>query len=261
MRVIIIIIIANAVLLLIPSAATKQALALPPPLSNYGKHVSCIVYLFSTQLLFLGTVPKFLSNMACIGMLIMGMRFKLKILAHRYFRMLNQPVVSSEKHFARMERDVKEVLNYQTEYRKHFETLKMLVEKAFFIAHFYALYSLGTCFYLSHKTGFNVLSLTLISLSVAYILKYYLWCHLVESLQDVANSIGDLIYEHCVQMPYSRKHHTQYMGMKTSLIIIWMNTKNGYAISCMGMIDISTKTFVSFLNAVYSVMMFLINVV
>lgn len=251
---------ANGVTLLIPSEVTEQALGMPPPLANHGKLLKRFFYLTSTQLLCIGTVPKFLSNMACIGMLIMGMRCKLKILAHRYYRVLNQTSSSPDVYFSRMERDVRDLLNQQMEYWRHFAILQTLVEKAFFIAHFYAMYSLGTCFYLSHKTGFSFLSGTLVSLSVVYVFKHYLWCYLVDSLQDVGESIGDVIYEHCAQLPYCRKHHAQYMRMKSFLVIIWMNTRTGYTMSCMGMLEITTKTFVSFVNVVYSVMMFLINV-
>ncbi|KXJ72946.1 hypothetical protein RP20_CCG016854 [Aedes albopictus] len=252
---------ANAVLLFIPSEITEQALGMPPPLTRYGKLATRLFYLTSTQLMFLGIVPKFLSNMVCIGMLIMGMRCKLEILAHRYKCVLSQPFVNPEIYFSRLEQDVREVLNQQMEYWRHFAILQTLVEKAFFIAHFYAMYSIGSCLFLSHKTGFNFLSGTLVSLSVAYVLKYYMWCYLVDSVQDVGDAIGDLIYEHCAQMPYSRKHHAQYVRMKSSLVIIWMNTRTGYSMSCMGMLEITTKTFVSFLNVVYSVTMFLINMV
>ncbi|XP_011493189.2 uncharacterized protein LOC23687543 isoform X1 [Aedes aegypti] len=261
MRVVYGVIFVDALLLLIPCAATKKLLDLPPPFSRAGPFTSSILYVLSAQLLFVGVIPKFFCNMACIGTLIIGMRTRLKVLAHRWDRILNYPMECPEFYFERMDREVRIVLDQQMEYWRQLESLKRLVEKSFFIVHYYSLYSIGTCFFVARDLGVNVLAVAIYASAFTYLTKHYLWCHLVDSLQDVADTIGDEIYGHSAQIPYSRKYHQQYVQMKSSLIIVWHNTINGVSMKCMEMIEITTVTFVEMINIVYSVLTFLINMV
>ncbi|XP_021704693.1 uncharacterized protein LOC110677740 isoform X2 [Aedes aegypti] len=259
MRVLYALLIIDAIFLCIPCAATKKLFTLPPPLLRAGPFLSSVLYVSSAQLLVLGAVPKFFSNMACIGTLIIGMRMRLKILAHRWECILNYPIESLKFYFERMDREVRTVVDQQMEYCRQLQTLKNLVEKSFFIVHYYSLYSIGSCFFVARELGLNVLTGVIYASVFAYLLKHYLWCHLVDSLQDVADTIGDVIYVHCAQMPYSREYHAQYVQLKASLMIIWFNTINGVSIQCMGMLNISTATFVDLINIIYSVLTFLIN--
>ncbi|XP_062716041.1 uncharacterized protein LOC134291818 [Aedes albopictus] len=253
------VLIVDAFLMFIPCAATQELFTLPPPLSRAGPALSPVLYTCAAQLLFLGAVPKFFSNLACIGTLIIGMRSKLQVLVHRWDRILNHPLESPRLYFERMDRELRIVLDQQMEYWKQLQILKGLVEKSFFIVHYYSLYSIGSCFFVARELGINVLTGVIYASAFAYLMQHYLWCHLVDSLQDVANTIGDEIYVHCAQMPYSRKYHKQYVQMKTSLIIVWYNTINGMSMQCMGMINISTATFGDLINIIYSVLTFLIN--
>ncbi|KXJ69383.1 hypothetical protein RP20_CCG027386 [Aedes albopictus] len=242
MRLLFAVFITDAVLLCTPCAATEKLFTLPPPLSAAGPIISPILHICSAQLLFLGAVPKFFSNMACIGALIIGMHTKLKILAHRWNRILNHPLETPKCYFERMDREVRIVLDQQTDYWRQLQTLKTLVENSFFIVHVYSLYSIGSCIFVARELGMNVLTGVIYATSLAYLTKHYLWCHLVDSYKDVADAIGYEISSHCTQMPYSRQYHLQYVQMKTSLIIVWYNTINGVAMKSMGMIVISKAT-------------------
>ncbi|XP_062714160.1 uncharacterized protein LOC134290943 [Aedes albopictus] len=259
MRLLFAVFITDAVLLCTPCAATEKLFTLPPPLSAAGPIISPILHICSAQLLFLGAVPKFFSNMACIGALIIGMHTKLKILAHRWNRILNHPIEPPRCYFERMDREMRIVLDQQTEYWRQLQTLKTLVENSFFIVHVYSLYSIGSCIFVARELGMNVLTGVIYATSLAYLTKHYLWCHLVDSYKDVADAIGYEISSHCTQMPYSRQYHLQYVQMKTSLIIVWYNTINGVAMKSMGMIVISKATFGDLLKIIYTVLTFFIN--
>ncbi|XP_062716040.1 uncharacterized protein LOC134291816 [Aedes albopictus] len=261
MRAVFGVIFVDAILLIIPSSATKKLLNLPPPLSRTGPIISPVLWVCSAQLLFVGVIPKFYCNMACVGTLILGMRMKLKILAHRWDRILNHPLEWPEYYFERMECEVRITLNQQTEYWRQLEALKTLVEKSFFIVHYYSLYSIGTCFFVARDLGMNVLAGAIYASAFVYLAKHFLLCRLVDSLQDVADTIGHEIYRHSAQIPYSRKCHRQYVQMKTTLVIVWHNTINGVSMMCLNMIQITTVTFVDLINIVYSVLTFLINTV
>lgn len=166
---------------------------------------------------------------------------------------------------------------------RQLEALKTLVEKSFFIVHYYSLYSIGTCFFVARDLGMNVLAGAIYASAFVYLAKHFLLCRLVDSLQDVvsssklnhllriplfwvlstfqADTIGHEIYRHSAQIPYSRKCHRQYVQMKTTLVIVWHNTINGVSMMCLNMIQITTVTFVDLINIVYSVLTFLINTV
>lgn len=72
--------------------------------------------------------------------------------------------------------------------------------------------------------------------------------------------MGEEIYEICVHIPHSRDHHSKYIQLRTSLIIIWINNSNGYTVNCFGLLNLSILTFVDMANITYSLLMFLINV-
>lgn len=71
--------------------------------------------------------------------------------------------------------------------------------------------------------------------------------------------MGNELFDLSAGIPYARENHRKYVGMRTSLMIIWINARHNPAIDCVGIFTVSTAIFVQMLNTSYSVLMFLIN--
>ncbi|XP_029709146.2 uncharacterized protein LOC115255306 [Aedes albopictus] len=139
--------------------------------------------------------------------------------------------------------------------------LANMVGTAFLLTHYYSLLNIGALVYMWHTMGFNGFSMVYLLTFIALLFEYYIWCRLVDSFQDVADSIGQLVYEICVYMPHSPDHHSEYRQLRTSLIIIWINNAKAYTVSCYGLLKVSTLAFVDMVDITYTVLMFLINMI
>nr|XP_029709479.1 uncharacterized protein LOC109417563 [Aedes albopictus] len=216
-------IVVEMILLSIPNQTMDNVFRMPPVLLHIGETPSRIVHALFMCSLPVFLLPRLFSNIAYIGVLIMGMQMKLKMLAHRYRGMLNLTASNVENYLERVD----------------------TLEPSF------------SCGKIWDSTDFPpFFLLTFLSL----LLEYYVWCHLVDSFHDVASSMGEEIYEICVHIPHSRDHHSKYIQLRTSLIIIWINNSNGYTVNCFGLLNLSILTFVDMANITYSLLMFLINV-
>nr|XP_029732177.1 uncharacterized protein LOC115268272 [Aedes albopictus] len=248
----------DTVFLSIPNSSTDVALRVPTN-EESKPHISLAFRFFFISLLPLGFVPKFFCCMATIGTLLMGMRTNFTMLAHRYRSILKQPFVINGTDWRRMDRELKETLAHHVEFWRHLKVLKNLVGRSFFLVHIFSVLSIGALCYVCQGVGVDFLSLVIIATMVMFMLEYYLFCYFVDSLQDVADCLGDQIFEICALMPYNKTNHSQYQGFKTALIIAWINTRHGLSMSCVGLFDISTFAFLHLLNIAYTVLTFLIQ--
>nr|XP_029732176.1 uncharacterized protein LOC109621528 [Aedes albopictus] len=249
----------DIVFLSIPNPATEMVFRLPSHLQPTNPYISFAFRLFFISLLPLDFVPKFFCCMATIGTLLMGMRTNFKMLSHRYGSILNQPFVIDGTDWRRMNRELKETLAQHVEFWRHLKVLKNLVGRSFFLVHFFSVLSIGALCYVCHGIGVNFLAFVIIATMAMFMLEYYLFCHFVDSLQDVADRIGDHIFEICALMPYRKTNHSQYQGFKTDLMIAWINTRHGLSMNCVGLFDISKFAFLRILNIAYTVLTFLIQ--
>ncbi|XP_011493649.2 uncharacterized protein LOC23687386 [Aedes aegypti] len=245
--------IAEMTLLSIPNQTMASMFRMPPwGASNY-------LYHFFVTTLPLGLLPRLLSHMSYVGILIMGMRMKLGMMAHRYQRMTSASDLDLDQYFEGVNRELRETFKQQVEFLGHFNTLAEAIGKTFLIIHYYSIFSIGTIIFMGKHMGVNVFSAAFVLMSLALLLEYYVWCYLVDSIHETAASIGDHIYEICAIMPYSREYHRKYIQLRTSFIIIWINNCNGYSVDCFGLLQLSIIAFVNLLDVAYTVLMFLIN--
>ncbi|XP_062537877.1 uncharacterized protein LOC134206204 [Armigeres subalbatus] len=259
LHVIFILIIVNVVFLSVPNSTTDSLLRMPPFMTMLGPNATHVLYFCFVKLMALGILPRYFSSMACIGTLLMGMRTNLRILGHRYRQMLHQPNQTVEKYFENLNHEVRTALNQQLQYWSHLRTLKDLTGKSFFLVHYFAVCSVGTMLYVAKHLGMNFLAAAFLATCSVLIMEYFLWCHLVDSLQDEANYIGGVLFELCARLRYSRTCHSQHVRMRSSLLITRMNTINGLSMNCLGLYKISTEQFVEFMNTAYFMLMFLFN--
>ncbi|XP_029736243.2 uncharacterized protein LOC115271006 [Aedes albopictus] len=94
--------------------------------------------------------------------------------------------------------------------------------------------------------------------SVTYFLfEYFSLCYLVDSFQDEVDSIGQHIFESCARIPFRSERRSEYVQLRTTLMIMWINTRNGIHMDCVGLFEINTPKFLALLNIAYSVLTFL----
>nr|XP_029708445.1 uncharacterized protein LOC109417564 [Aedes albopictus] len=240
-------------LLSIPNRTMASMFQMP----SWG--ASTFLYYFFVSTLPLGLLPRLWSHLSYIGILVMGMRMKLGMLVHRYRLMMKVSNLDLNQYFGDMNRNLREAIAQQLYFLRQFHILANAIGKAFLLIHYYSIFSIGTIMFMGKHMGVNVFSAAFVVMSLALLLEYYVWCYIVQSIKEMATSIGDLIYEICASIPYSQSLHSEYVQLRTSLIIIWINNRNGYTVSCFGILRLSILAFVNLLDVAYTVLMFLIN--
>ncbi|XP_062715836.1 uncharacterized protein LOC109414917 [Aedes albopictus] len=253
-------IITDTILLTIPCSATRNLIGFPTQLSFVGQRASSVLHFLLVTGFPLATFSKFTCSMANNVVLLLGMRVKLNIVAHRYRQIFKQECLDQEQRFDHMNEELRKALIQQTECWRHLSILKDIVGRTFIPVHYYSLYCIGSLLYVSRDMGVNATSGVLVASVCFLLLEYYVTCRLIDSLRDVTDSIGYTIFELCARIPYTRKSHQKFVHMKRALIITWINTSNVSFANCFQLFNISTSAFVGMLNITYSVFTFLINV-
>ncbi|XP_021703812.1 uncharacterized protein LOC110681078 [Aedes aegypti] len=253
-------IVVDSVLLAVPNSSMQNAFLLPPQLKRTGKIISGIIHCFAVNFLSFGVHPRFFSNLTCAATLLLGVRAKLRMLTHRFTKLIALSDLSSDNYFDCMSRELREVLLQQTEYWRFLGILKRLIAEVFVLVHYFSILSIGAFFFITTDTGISFMSAAITSAAAYLLLEYYLLCRLVDSLQEEADAMVSVIFELCARMPYSSEHHSKYIEFRTSFMIIWINARRGMLMNCFGLFEISTLAFVGLLNTAYTVLAFLISV-
>ncbi|KAL9696710.1 hypothetical protein quinque_016289 [Culex quinquefasciatus] len=118
----------------------------------------------------------------------------------------------------------------------------------------------GAISYVIIRDEFSLCSVAVLTCMSISVLECYWWCHLVDTFQDVNETISRHLLSQCCQLPYSDDHHVDYVKMRISLLIIAGRSRQSVGFSCCGIFKISTAMFANLLNICYSVLMFLVNV-
>lgn len=61
-------------------------------------------------------------------------------------------------------------------------------------------------------------------------------------------------------IPHVRMYHSEYVALRSSLMIMKIHTRQSLQFSCVGIFDISVEVFGDLLDIVYSLLTFLLNV-
>nr|XP_029722630.1 uncharacterized protein LOC115263535 [Aedes albopictus] len=250
----------NVVAVSVPNTVTEKALGLPPLLQGFGQPMSSILRCLAINCMPLGIVPRFFTNFTIVVTLLLGMRAKLRMLAHRYAQILIRSRTDADYTLERIDRDLRETLDQQLEYWRVLDDLKYLVGEMFFLVHYSSIFTVGAFLFVAQHTGMNIFSATLASGATFFLLEHYFQCRLVDTLQDEVGSICNVLYELCVKLPYSQINHSRYVQMRSSLMIISMNTSSGVSMSCFGIFRISTLAFVDLAHTAYLVLTFFISI-
>ncbi|XP_021707651.1 uncharacterized protein LOC110678721 [Aedes aegypti] len=252
-------IVVDTVLLVIPNSMKNDLLGLPHALTLMGRGTSEMLNFILASFLSVSSSPKYFSSTACVGVTLVGMRTKLRIISHR-FKLISQQTFSSEEQcFKRINGEVKEALAQHLEYWSHLQTMKDLIGKMFFLVHYFSIFAVGALLYVCHEITPNSITLVIIAGTSSVLLEYFLLCCFVESLADEADAIEQYIFEISAQIPFCSNLRSEYVQLQSTLMIIWINTRNGMSMNCVGLFEINISAFAALVDVAYSVLMFLIN--
>ncbi|XP_062549917.1 uncharacterized protein LOC134214598 [Armigeres subalbatus] len=250
---------AISVLFTMPNPVIRKSIGLPPQLLPKRPIVSSILNSVVMYWAALIIQHRHATTLTCIGTLLLGMRSKLRLLVHRYNRILAQPVINEQEFFSNIGPEIRETLKNHVEYWRFLSHLKNLVGMSFALVHCCSILNTGIVLFVGKVNGIDFFSVALVFSASFFMIEYLLLCRLVEGLQDEANKICYIIYELCSKIPYSKEHHSTYVQLRSTLMIAWVNTSNGIEMNCYGVLSISSITFVKLVNVTYSVLTFLVG--
>ncbi|XP_049286654.1 uncharacterized protein LOC125765492 [Anopheles funestus] len=97
---------------------------------------------------------------------------------------------------------------------------------------------------------------------ISVVLEYFIFCMLVEKLQDMNRSIGDKLYgtEWMLQLRYSRKFHREYRSEALTIGLLIMRSQQRIRFTFGSINAVSMEKFTEFVYLSYSVVMFLLNI-
>ena len=144
--------------------------------------------------------------------------------------------------------------------------------------HYFSIFAIAALIYICFGIGMNFVTF-LFGASVTFCLfEYFSLCYLVDSFQDEVSSpisnpffhysypffrnlqvdsIGQHIFEICARIPFRSERRSEYVQLRTTLMIMWINTHNGIHMDCVGLFEINAPKFLALLNIAYSVLTFL----
>ncbi|KXJ76122.1 hypothetical protein RP20_CCG010302 [Aedes albopictus] len=249
----------DTILFAIPSSTKDELFKFPLMLSGIGETASRILNIVLVSCIPACVFPKTAGCTAYIAVLLKGMRMKLRMLAHRFERITEVPAIYEDEYFDHVNWEVQHALLQHLEYWKYLDILKDLVGKVFLLVHYFSIFAIGAMFYVCREVRISFMTVIYIAGLAFSLSEYFLLCYLIDSLQDEADSLEQHIFEICALVPFRPERRSEYVQWRTTLMTIWINTRNGMSMWCSGLFEINTSQFVAVLNIAYSMLTFLLQ--
>lgn len=101
---------ADTIFFLIPSSTKDDLFQFPVPSFLIGEKASKILNIICVTSIPASILPKTISCTTCIGVMLIGMRTKLRVLAHRFELISHQSISNEDQLYERIDRDLREFL-------------------------------------------------------------------------------------------------------------------------------------------------------
>uniref|UniRef100_A0A182Q2K2 Odorant receptor n=1 Tax=Anopheles farauti TaxID=69004 RepID=A0A182Q2K2_9DIPT len=97
---------------------------------------------------------------------------------------------------------------------------------------------------------------------ISVVLEYFIFCQLVEKLQDMNHSIGDRLYgtDWMMKMRYTPAFHREYRSAALTIRLLITRSQHRIRFTCGTINAVSMEKFTEFVNMSYSIVMFLLNI-
>ncbi|XP_039453497.1 uncharacterized protein LOC120432370 [Culex pipiens pallens] len=270
----------NTIRFVLGLIAVNQVLfSIPHPQQDKLYHFPLLAFLGTSwirqlvQIVYISTIPIiwYSKYFWCTGMIVvilMNLQGELKILVHKFSDVLeHMEQFESDNNLDRtqartlfwnqLNEDVKSALEQHVQFIKYFQSIQPILGVSFLLYYYFALatYASVLFFILNEPISFGTIFQA--TSVLGSVLECYLICLLVDNFQEMNEEIQAIARDICIRMPHSQDYHSDYVQMRTTMMIILLS--NNSLISCAGVFDISVETFAGLINASYSYLTFLLS--
>lgn len=142
------------------------------------------------------------------------------------------------------------VLN-QLKVFKNLTSMSLLVSYYMTMAHT----AIGVIHVLS-KPSLDFLSVLAIDFTLRYLLEFYVFCHMVTSLNEEHSKIGLLLSHQpwISQLRIESKYRSQYRQIRATILIVMTQSQRSLNISCGGIFELTMDKFTTLIKTSYTLM-------
>nr|XP_029736371.1 uncharacterized protein LOC109402784 [Aedes albopictus] len=95
---------------------------------------------------------------------------------------------------------------------------------------------------------------------VFFTLECFWWCSVAEYFPSINASLEEHIANLSLAIPYHRHHHSDYIQLRTTLMVFKMNVRNSAVFSCAEMFQLSRASYLQIVQKSYALFTFMLNV-
>nr|NP_001345702.1 odorant receptor 90 [Aedes aegypti] len=143
---------------------------------------------------------------------------------------------------------------------KNLMKLQLVISNLYFAIHYCAVLLIGVSIYLFLLEDSLAGRLIIVLAIVSFSFECYWWCNIAESFQIMNTALEEHILDLMVMVPYHVDHHSDYIQLRTTLMIFKINIRNSARFSCGGIFQLSKESFVQIVQRSYTLFAFLVNI-
>ncbi|KFB40595.1 AGAP002995-PA-like protein [Anopheles sinensis] len=140
--------------------------------------------------------------------------------------------------------------------------MKQFSSLLFLLQHVFSLSFLVASAYVVLRANALRENIIFVEYPIPLVFLYFIFCLLVEKVQDMNNLIGQRLYgtEWMLQLRYSREFHHEYRSAVCTIAILLGRSQQRIRFTCGSINEVSMAKFTEFLNLIYTILMFFINI-
>ncbi|EJY57513.1 AAEL017125-PA [Aedes aegypti] len=96
--------------------------------------------------------------------------------------------------------------------------------------------------------------------AIFFTLECIWWCSVADAFPDINTTLEEYIADLALAIPYHRRHHSDYVQLRTTLMVFKMNARNSALFSCARIFQLSKASYLQILQKSYALFTFLLNI-
>ncbi|XP_055541627.1 uncharacterized protein LOC129727645 [Wyeomyia smithii] len=158
-----------------------------------------------------------------------------------------------------LKRKLGTIVQDHVELLSQLEQLKGFLQVSFMVMFYLQMVTVGGILFYITSQKLTALAVVLASYVCVLMLECYWYCKLSDNLNETNNNIGWAVYnlDWPQKLRYHPAGHRTYREIRTTLLLILVNSQKSLGINCGGLFEMKTETFAYFLNLCYKCLMFL----
>ncbi|XP_062700095.1 uncharacterized protein LOC134284816 [Aedes albopictus] len=215
-----------------------------------------IVHIVLNSALFPIWVGKTYCSTILISCLLMGLKTELTIMSQRFSVLCDN---FEHTNLEKFQESLMVCLRQQNQILDQLIQLQSLVRYDFLVVYYGGLITIGSLIFIPTTDGLTIGSFILTLGITVFFIESFLWCWLVESFGNINDTIEEKIMDVIVMIPHDATRHSEYIRLRTQLMIMKIGTRFSAKFNCGGVFDITVEAVGKLLNITYSLVTFLLN--